>query len=275
MTVKASWLWNGSTRGGRTVFGFSESWYSDLAPADLIPAMKEVAKARVAGLGSNIALFGYRISDTAPNSRAYVVQEPTDIQSATDADALNVPNDAALCMIKGSAPGTVKRYWMHAVDDQYIAAGDFVGATFQRIAARFVNALAGYAFKFRYKDTSQVPQNVGSIDATGNVVMLANVAGVAKNTLVQLLRVKNTSGRAVTGIYKVSAFTDASHFQLANWNGSVVAASGQIRFLQYLYTVVPSVPITHSAFTNVTVRPGTRKVGRPFGQLVGRRPARH
>ncbi len=274
MTLKATWLWNGSVPSGRTMFGFSETWYTDDSPSGLLPKMEAFAADRVSILARGVSLYGYRIQDVAPGSRAYTVKPNREIQGRRAQEYPNVPQDAALCKCYGTVAGTLKRFWFHVLPDDMVASGDFNPTSNVEGGARgLINSLAAKGFKFRYINQAAATANVVSIDAAGNVVTNQAVTGVAVNSVVQLLKVKGVDGRAKRGFFTVDTVTDTSHFKLRAWDGGVVGVSGKIRIVQYAFTSIELVP-DQGFNSDPTIRPGVRKCGRPFGQLRGRVTAR-
>jgi len=274
MTLKASWLWNGTAKGGQISFGFSENWYTDDAPAILLPKMEAIARQRSSFMARNTEVYGYRIADVSPGSRAYT-QRPTGRIGAQRGVGLpNVPNDAALCQCFGSVAGTVKRFWLHNLPDGYVEDSDWNAADNVPLKARtFINLMSEHGFKFRYQVQNTAIADIQSIDALGNVTTVQALAGVDQGSYVQLYHVRGTDGRGKRGKYRVDTMTTGRTFKLAHWPGDVVALSGKIRIVTYAFTGITAVP-ADGIGSDPTLRPGTRKVGRPFGQLRGRAVAR-
>lgn len=273
MTLKATWLWNGSANNGRTAFGFSETWYTDDAPAVLLPKMQELAIIRAQILAKPTFLFGYRIQDVAANSRAYTQPPAQDIASGQRAGTPNIPQDAALCYCLGTVGGTFKRFWLHNLWDDLVDDMAFVGQRVFQVAFNWVNGLADNGFKFRYVVQSAPTVPIMSISPLGVVRTREPLTGVGVGSLVQLYHVRGVDGRGKRGKFAVAARTDDSNFTLANYAGGEVGMSGKIRLVQYAYTSIQRIP--NDAFgRNPVVRPGARKCGRPFGALRGRAVAR-
>lgn len=273
-TLKATWLFNGSAADGNMLFGFSESWYTDDAPAVLLPKMREIAQNRIGLCARNTRLYGYRIADTAPNSRAYTQIENATIAAPDRSGFPNVPQDAALCKCYGNIGGTLKRFWIHCLADDSVNNAQFVADQgIPRRIRTFINLLSDNGFKFRYLVPTAPTGRIQSIGADGVVQTLDPIAGIAVSSVVQLLRVRGTDGRTKKGMFAVSAVENEKKFTLANWSGGTVGMSGKIRLVQYGYTGINQVP-NNGVLSDPTIRPGTRKCGRPFGQLRGRAVAR-
>lgn len=273
MTLKATWLWNGTARNGQLSFGFSETWYTDDAPAQLLPKMENVALVRASIIATNTVLFGYRIQDTAAGARAYTAAPTVVVEGVGRGRYPNVPQDAALCQVLGTVGGTVKRFWMHDLPDGLVANADFVGQEVQQQARNFINALAQNGFKFRYLNQNAGKAKIQGIDANGNVTLLEPLAGLGVSSVLQLFHVRGTDGRGKRGMFPIKVYTDDKHFQLDHWTGSVVGMSGYIRKVEYGYTSLQNVPMAGFG-SDPTIKPGTRKCGRPFGSPRGRAVAR-
>lgn len=274
MTQKATWLYNGVARGGALSYGFSETWYSDDAPAVLLPKMEDFAELRMIIMARGCGLYGSRVADTAPGSRAYTQRPTAPIQAAARMGQPNVPQDAVLCQCFGTANGTVKRFWFHNVPDNVVDDADFVADKgIPEKCRNLINALARMGFKFRYQLQDTASAEIESIAANGDVVLVGNLAGAAQGSLVQLFHVRGTDGRGKRGKYRIQTFTDGRHFKLAHWPGDEVANSGKLRIVTYAYTAIQQIP-NAGIGSDPTIRPGVRKCGRPFGQLRGRAVAR-
>ena len=274
MTLKATWLWNGSAASGKYAFGFSETWYTDDSVATLLPKMRNLARTMSAVRARDTVLYGYRIADTAPNSRAFTQLEPSVIGAGHAAGLPNVPQDAALVKCYGSVAGTLKRFWLHCLPDGFVEDAQFTASSnMARRTRDIINELATEGFKFRYQVQTAPTGRVQSIDANGNVVTLDPITGIGVSSLVQLYHVRGLDGRGKRGNYAVEAFTSEKSFKLAHWTGGAVGMSGKVRLVQFAYTGIQQVPGT-GITSDPTIRPGTRKCGRPFGQLRGRAVAR-
>lgn len=274
MTLKATWLYNGITGGGRITYGFSETWYTDDAPAQLITKMEIIARMRMDLMASGCHLHGFRIADTAPGSRAYTVKPATLIRSNLRAGQPNIPQDAALCQCLGNVAGTVKRFFFHNLPDTFVSDTEFDPAKgVPEMCRDVINRLSTDGFKFRYQVQNTNSAEIESINANGDVVTVGNLNGAAQGSLLQLYHVRGTDGRGKRGKYRIQTFTDARHFRLLNWPGDIVANSGRVRLVEYGFTNITQVP-AQGIQSDPTIRPGARKCGRPFGQLRGRAVAR-
>jgi len=266
MPVKCSWLFNGTSgnRNGK-VWGFSENWYSGLSGNALIAAMDAVSAKRRLILAADTVICGYRIGQE--NGRSYVVRRV--LAAPRGNDVSNIPVDAALCQVSVGGSPTVKKFWFHDLPDDWINAttifADRVQAILDVISAIVVNG-----FSVRYQNPTALSTDVLTIDATGAVTTVGNIA-LAVGNLVSFLNCKDINGRTVRGKYIVASVTDATHFTVAHWSGQVVARRGRVRLVQYAFGAAqvfapdPSLGV---------ISGGSRKVGRPFFQSRGRVPVR-
>jgi hypothetical protein len=279
MTTKFTILFNGTARQGGIAFGFSETWYSQNAEDQCVANFRlDGLRERLALLPAAVKIIGYRVGQVPQvgvPTRAFTVSERQGAAGAMQG-VPNVPNDSALCQVFGTVGGTIKRFWIHCLPDIAVADADFVAAEDIPGKARsFLNSMRGSGFQFRYTVQNAATALVNAIDAMGNVTLNAAVAGAAPGATVQMLRVRDTSGKSVKGRFRIdtAGYTDTSHFRLLKWTGQVVAVSGQCRIVSYAYTSFQPIPGQGNK-ADPTVRPGVRKPGRPFGLLRGRAPAR-
>ena len=73
MTIKASWLWNGTAAQDQLVFGFSETWYTNQSGDALIDIMRVLVRQCAGILAKDTFLYGYRIGQ--PGGRSVTVRE--------------------------------------------------------------------------------------------------------------------------------------------------------------------------------------------------------
>lgn len=273
MTFKCTWLWNGNARNGGLSFGFSESWYTDDSPAILLPKMQDLAFVRAEILAKDSILYGYRVQSTNPGTRAFTQYPGAVVKSNRNAGTPNVPQDAALCVCYGTVAGTVKRFWLHNLPDGAVEDADFADNQIKLVARRFIQGLAAGGFKFRYINPAAASAPIGSITNLGVVNLLEPLVGAAAGKVIQLNHVRGVDDRGKRGKFAIGTFVDNQNFTLLHWDGGVVGMSGRMRLLEYLYTSISSPP-DQGLGNNPTIRPGTRKCGRPFGAPRGRAVAR-
>ncbi len=263
MTVKVSWLFNGNdTDTGGKVWGFSESWYSDLTGAALISAMDNVSRYRALVLAHDTQIVGYRIGQTT--GRSFVIRKLFEAPDANDTS--NLPVDCALCQCAVTGSPTVKKFFIHDLPDDWIVDGHIL-ASRELDIANVTLALAANSFMVRFQDPAAVKSNILSIDATGNVVTIQPIT-VNIGNAIQMLNVRDANNRAIKGSFIVETVTDTTHFKLAHWPGNVIGRRGSVRLVAFLFR-------TASFLEGRTIiGAASRKVGRPFFQQRGRAPIR-
>lgn len=274
MTVKCSWLWNGSANGGQLTFGFSEQWYSNNSGDSLIDQMRALAIVRVNSMAAGTVLFGYRIGQ--PNGKSITVRENASIRAPRGNDNPNVPQDAALCQVRGTAAGNpTKKFWLHNLPDDFVSNAKFENPNnMGTLATNWVQGLIDSSFLFRYIILG-TPARIASITDTGVVTLSDNLV-VAAGTNVKLVRVRDVNGKGVKGIFRIAAAPapTLTTFTLLGWKGQEVGVSGNMAVVTYGYTSMQVPNPRPGKIASVILRPGTRKCGRPFGQLAGRVSAR-
>jgi len=238
--------------------------------------MQGIYATRMNMLPKSVVCVGFRVGDVSPGSRAVVDTDSAGGQG--DAGfTVGTANDAFLYGIRGTESNTFKRGFLHTAPDELVASGDF--NTFTRcnfLARSWLNALASEGFLFRYKVTNNANTqgNILYIDETGNVNLETAIVGLTAQSVVQIVRCRDTDGKTIKGNWSLAAFTNGSTFKLRNWfTGHIVNLSGKVRLISYGYTGIVPLPSGNKP-TNPLIRVGDRKVGRPFFQLRGRVTAR-
>lgn len=262
MATKATWLFNGRSERTGNVWGFSETWYTNLAGDALVTAMDLVSSRRVQILSSDTQVVGYRIGTA--NGRAYVVRK--EFKPPMSNDHSNLPVDAALCKCGIAGSDNQKRFFFHDLPDNTVNAMSVDFNTEGQIEL-VVQTLSAAGFLVRYQNPVAAQAPILSIDATGNVVTSAAFAVAANNT-VTLLNCRDVNNRAIRGTFIAETVTDGTHFKLAHWGGSTVGRSGKVRLTSFLFGAALFLP------EETVIRGGAKKVGRPFFQLRGRVPNR-
>lgn len=264
MPSKATWLFNG--RSGvdvdSSVFGWSESWYTGRAGADLEAAMDAISLVRAAILASGSFIVGYRIS-TGPG-QAYVIRKSFKPPFAND--GCNLPVDSALCQVNIVGSNNLKRFWLHNLPDSWINQATIAPdrIPFVRLT---VKAYCDAGFGVRIQNQANAQIGVLSIDNTGLVTTIA-AHGLAVGNECSFLRCSDINGRTIRGQWIVTTVPSATTFTVAHWPNLTVARSGKVRLTSFLYNnaVYPG--------DRSVIRGGSRKVGRPFFQSRGRAAAR-
>jgi len=264
MATKCTWLFNGgSFDGAGRVYGFSETWYSNLTGVDLVAAMDLVSAKRRLILAKGTTIVGYRIGlDTG---RAFVIRKG--LPAPSDNFTGNLPVDSALCEVGIQGKSSTKRFFIHDLPDNFVQDGEIVPIWANDIDAA-VHAYVQFGFLVRAQNPASSVSPILSIDALGNVVTTLAFP-VAINGRVQFLNCRDINNRAIRGQYIVDAIpTDATHFHVAHWGGTVVGASGKVRLTQFVFR--NAVELEGRSIIGAA----SRKVGRPFFQSRGRVPVR-
>jgi hypothetical protein len=261
--IKATWLFNGATEGADSVWGFSESWYTNLAGDALVTAMDLVSSRRSLILSSNTKIIGYRIGTTT--GRSYVVRRER--QSPTSNGVSNIPVDSALCQVGIAGTDNRKRFFFHDMPDGWVSGVEINPNRIPDVNL-VVQTLAAAGFLVRYQSNIPAPVPILSIDTLG-VVKTTLPITVAVNQSINILNCRDVTGRTVRGTYVVSAVANPNEFTLAHWTGQQVSRSGKVR----LVNLVPGAAL-YLGDSDTVIRGGAKKVGRPFFQFRGRVPNR-
>lgn len=260
MAVKATWLFNGSASG--KVWGFSESWYTNLSGDILLAAMDLVSAKRRLILSGDSAIVGYRIGQ--PTGRAFVIRRSFLAPSRNGGS--NLPVDCALCSVAVQGSPTIKKFFLHDLPDGFVEnAAISNDADIRLPIQQAVDAYVQGGFQVRYQDPAAIKANVLSIDATGKVDTVQNFV-VLPNQVVSFLNARDVNNRTVRGQFVIKAVTSPTEFTLANWTGQVVGRRGSVRLVSYLFG------LSASRGELGVMAAASRKVGRPFFQLRGRVP---
>jgi len=124
----------------------------------------------------------------------------------------------------------------------------------------WVAILSQGGFSIKNKDRTQIKQPINTISAAGVVNMTSPIPGLGNLSTVQVLGIPRSEIPKRT--YTVVNFVDFSNFTLRGYNGPPIAGRGYLRRVVYVL-----LPIIQAATDFVT----ERRIGRPFGQLRGRR----
>lgn len=244
--------------------GWSESWYYD---GDLTTTQRQLTAlcfARAGLLPSPIKIVGQRIALTVNvqtnqgRSVSYEAEIPGSLRLAQD-----IPQMALLAITYSTDNTSNKRFTLRGLPDDCVQNGDFAGNNGVVPAFSALATALGRGFYYRSSQPGAARFSISSIDVNGNFVLNAPMTFVAGNT-VQLFRVKDITGRPVSGKFRVAGRTDDTHGQLANWQpGIVVNGSGSMKVLVYSF-----VPVIKD---NTSIeRAAIRKVGRPLSVFHGR-----
>lgn len=272
--TKFSVLFNGTAADGDQPYGFSETWYSNAGFEGAIDAFRRnCVQPRALLLPSGCKVYGYRVSADTTGARSVTMLEPNSYAGPDRNGPPNIPADAALCKVYGTQNSAIKRFWVHCLPDSFVQNALFVPEKDVQSSIRlFLNRMQTAGFLFRYQDPTAPQAPVSTIDVNGQVQLIAGLGPLAiPGATVQLLKVVNQNSETVTGKYKVgiTGYVDPTNFRLTDYSGGAVVARGSVRLVVHAYTPFKAIPAT-GLFADPTIRPGARKLGRPFGLLRGR-----
>lgn len=241
------------------VGGFSESWYKEGTPADVMRSLMALCLFRAGALPTASKISGQRVQELG--SRAITDSEPFPgvIRSTTD-----VPQMAAQCSVTDAAGLKKKIFMCRGINDDSVESGALVrgGATSIQLGL-FMNNLAVNGFQFRSRDTTLPAIKIVSVDANGVFALTGDLA-FAVGDFLTAVRVRSQQGRSIVGSFYVSNRVDAQHGTLFGWpTGQTVSLSGSFRKQAFVY---PSV----AAGTGKVSKVAVRKVGRPSDLYRGR-----
>ena len=260
MTVKCTWLFNGS-QGGKS-WGFSETWYHP-GGANVVRDMDRVSQNRALILSSSTEIVGYRIGPD--NGRAYVLRKGFEAPGSNDTS--NLPVDAALCAVGSAGSDNLKRFFFHDLPDNWVTGARIAPSRLNSIQA-VITAFTDLPFLVRRLNPAAITAPILSISNVGLVTTSANIA-LAENNSITLLNCRDINGHAVRGNFVVGTVVDATHFNLVHWAGQTVARSGRVRLVQFSFGGAIDLGRDRGI-----IGAASRKVGRPFFQLRGRAPIR-
>lgn len=243
---------------GSRLAGWSESFYSALTnPTQVRSDFQALCRARAALLPESGAIVGQRYNQVNPTgpSRSEAVICPGVKLSNCD-----VPQMAALCRAFARNTNNVRNLILRGVPDARVVDGEFQPSrNWLGAFTSFVQVMTDKQFAFRGRDLAQTLYPVQQISDAG-VMQLEVAASYVVGDYVRVLRTVNESDRKVGGRFRISIVTDATHYVLQGWDkGNTVR--GQVRKDAIIFPVIGDATLERII---------TRKVGRPFGQYVGR-----
>lgn len=239
---------------------------SDFAAARL--RMTNVMKSRVRCLSNGAVLRKLRLKDIDSRGlgQLFVINL---VGLGGDADT----PWQAVGIYFNSADGARRKYKVTGIPDFFTRKGHFVGDgvvttgdTGNGVIGRFANELVLAQAQIAYYDRAQLTRDVGSIDATGNVLVLQDLTVAAGDTIQFYKTVFAGSREAVKGRWRVDTVTDARHFKVLHWPAGRTVEIGRV------FKILPRLTNMASGFTIGDTL--ARRTGRPSGRQVGRRSSR-
>jgi hypothetical protein len=242
--------------------GWSESIHTSLTdPAQLENLVFQYAQKRLAFTHPSTKLVHVRISDdevfrdiildpiVLPMIGQYKPPVPAESPFTAFDARMSAGNLVTRSMfVRGLPDGQIDGVTIQG-DPGFLTAYDAWGAF-----------IVNNAFSIKNKDRTQVKQPINTVSLAGVVNMVTPIPGLALLSQVQILGVPRSLVPKRT--YIVSAITDGANFTIRNYTGPALAGIGFFRRINYLLLKIDV--ITTDAVTE-------RRIGRPFGQLRGRR----
>jgi hypothetical protein len=247
--------------------GWSESYHTGLDPTIFaFPSLiGQLMAYRQAMLSNKVQIVDVRVSDDL------LFRDIGYVTSLTPAQGVLVgrtaaPTTALLLRMYGGPPPYryFRNLFLRGLPSTVVDGRAYTGATnliFNAAVNAFAFFLTGGLFSIKVKDITPPLSEIVSSDAVGNIVTLSPVAGIALLSHVQIYGVPRSFLKRRA--YRVGVLTDPQHFNLFPWGGQVLHNVGKIRV-----SADTLVPLTKVSIERIT----ERRVGRPFGVPVGRRP---
>ena len=257
------------TSEAKRIGGWSESYYYSGPDApSMIDAFafaggedgKSLCGKRAHLLPTGAAIVGqrYQLLDPVGASQSTNKVFPGDSNLLCD-----VPQMALLCKAPGVGVINIRQLILRGIPDIRVHEGEYSpSATFRSALQGFFSGLKQW--RFRAKDQTALKYKVSAISALGIINFEGPVPVLAVNDVITLSGVKTASGQTINGQFQVKNILPLTgQVELFNW----VAGACTLGKLQKVQVVFPSIDGDKITVGRVIVR----KVGRPFGQYVGRR----
>lgn len=257
-TIRATMLFEAATADRGRVAGWTESWYKIGTPEAVLDSIKVLCTPRAALMPLNSKIIGQRLQVIGGRSMSDNVVFTGRTRLTND-----IPQMAAQCVVGSAGQAQKKSFSVRGLPDDCVTGGDYTGANGLGASfAAFFRRLADDAWQWQARDTSIAATPIVSIAADGTFVLAAPMI-FAVGDYVNLVRVKNVTGRSVKGDFFVETKVDNQHGKLFNWTGGQVNLAGKMRVRAYTYPVV-------SRDLGKVIQVMVRKVGRPLNPYRGR-----
>lgn len=214
------------------------------------------------------AIIGVRSAEFDIDGNKLVPKGASVVKLSYPGSASYTLDSPQACMFfsgQGGGSANKVRYTARGFPDEGIINGEFSGeAILKGKLTIFANTLQADNWKTLVRDLSQPASRILGIQAGGTVTHDGAVS-YAVGDYVRLIRVLDTNGNSIRGVFRVSLVGDSEHVTLQNWGGQTVNISGHFR--KDLIGIIAYGP---TAFDRV----GVKKVGAPFEKYRGRRSKR-
>lgn len=266
MKLKSTYLVNISW-GTNKLAGFSESFYD--SQADLKAGalrIRNLATLRATTLPPEATIVGYRVSDIEHPHVSY--SGSLNLQGSARFNGIGGNQPARTdtpwqsLLVKFTGGGSTRTAAFRGIPDEWVLNGVFLqDALHGASLITFANAVVTRGFYLLQQDKSSELFDVLGVSTSG-VLTTFQAQPLVKGDAITFSRTRDVNGRSVKGIWKISTDpVDSFTFQLANWPTGREVEEGKAKLANADITVIQEQSI---------FRMGSRKVGRPFGQLVGR-----
>lgn len=255
--------------GDRTA-GWSENFWSSLGDINAARTAAQAMSATIWQLhGNGVNLPSARVSNATTFRDVSILQLGlfSVIGPSSGADDADYPTNALLLKLTGQG-GYVTRQWLKGIPDRVVSQGGQYKPTptyvtnFNALATVLTNAANGWTM--RVSDRTVPFKPVKDISQAGIVTVTGH--GYADNSRVRISRVQGLT--QANRIWRITRL-DADTFSLQGWVAPSVAipylGNGVARQVSPIYVAIQAAVIERATKHNV---------GRPFGQLTGRRRTR-
>lgn len=263
MLIQASTL--GSTGGALSrSAGFTESWYtSQPYSSSLVAAATFMAQLRAALLPASSSIVGFRFQETDGVTSQASVTQPISLPGTADA-ATDKPQVAVQFQMNSSG-GLPNRKLMvlRGIPDENTVGGAYRPTpAFRTAMTNYLSELVSHPWQWKGRNLSNTSFPILTINALG-VFQLSAPSTIPTNTMVQVLRARNTVGRQKGGFYFMQSLAPLTG-TLLGWNHGDTTG-GRMR-IQGIVFPAPAAFIIPPVGKSVA-----KKVGRPFDQYRGRK----
>lgn len=244
--------------------GWSESFWDPAGPTTL-PDLNNWMQRRAAMLPKQTQIIGYRQAQYTIVGNRLVPGGTASAKvlfpgrSALDCDLPQVSVQLSL----SSNSGNTSRITLRGIPDDVMVKGEYQPSpSFKTAMTNFCNGLVAGRWGFVGRNLTNPTQRILSISTAG-VAKLQGSTGVPDGGFVRLLHVIDTTGKAITGVFRVSPVADGGlTLTLANWpTDRQVGLSGRMRYDQVSFQ---GIDVANPA------RAVVRKIGSPSERYRGR-----
>lgn len=246
------------------------SWTEQIWSANLVDVngadMVKLLTARAAFLPAQCAITGVRIANFSIDVNKLVPKGTSLVKVNYPGNtefSLDLPQACMRFSGQGDGTSNAVRYTARAFPSNGITNGEWNNNGFIRTRVNnFIKLIVQQSWKTVVRDLTQTPYRV--LEITAGVAKVTPAPTLAVNDFVRLVRVKDTNGNPVSGVFLVSAVA-GSNVTLADFPAVTVKTSGHLR--KDLLSVV--------AYGSLAVdRVGAKKIGAPLEKFRGRQSKR-